>query len=90
MVHVGLHSVGTNHKKFGRKKKKNKNILCRVSKVDTWQSALCRVSAHITLGKVCFVECLAGTLGKVFFKIIKNTLPSACQRALGKDVFAEC
>jgi hypothetical protein len=29
--HVSLHSVGTNHKKFGWKKKKNGNILCRVS-----------------------------------------------------------
>jgi hypothetical protein len=31
MEHVSLHSVGTNHKKFGWKKKKNENILCRVS-----------------------------------------------------------
>jgi hypothetical protein len=29
MVHVDLHSVGTNHKKFGGKK--NTNVLCRVS-----------------------------------------------------------
>jgi hypothetical protein len=29
MVHVGLHSVGTYHKKFGDQNKKN--MLCRVS-----------------------------------------------------------
>jgi hypothetical protein len=52
MIHVGLHSVGTYHKKFGRQNQKNKNILCRVSREDTcrvptiWHSAkktLCRV-----------------------------------------------
>jgi hypothetical protein len=30
--HVSVHNIGTNHKKFGWKKEKNKNILCRVSK----------------------------------------------------------
>jgi hypothetical protein len=62
MVHVGLHSVGTYHKKFGWKKKKIKNILCRVSKKDTRQSFLCRVRAggHSakTLSSV-FAECLS-------------------------------
>jgi hypothetical protein len=43
MIHVGLHSVGTYHKNFGRQNKKNKNILCRVSRDDTRQSRLCRV-----------------------------------------------
>jgi hypothetical protein len=37
MIHVGLHSVGTYHKKFGRQNHKNKNILCRVSREDTRQ-----------------------------------------------------
>jgi hypothetical protein len=50
MVHVGLHSVGTYHKKFGWQNKKNKYILCRVSR--------------ITLGTVCSVECQTGALGK--------------------------
>jgi hypothetical protein len=31
MVHVGLHSVGTYHKKFGGQNVKNKNMVCRVS-----------------------------------------------------------
>jgi hypothetical protein len=43
MIHVGLHSVGTYHKNFGRQNQKNKNILCRVSRDDTRQSLLCRV-----------------------------------------------
>jgi hypothetical protein len=43
MIHVGLHSVGTYHKNFGRQNKKNKNILCRVSRDNTRQSRLCRV-----------------------------------------------
>jgi hypothetical protein len=30
IVHVGLHSVGTYHKKFGGQNVKNKNMLCRV------------------------------------------------------------
>jgi hypothetical protein len=51
MVHVGLHSVGTYHKKFGWENKKNKNVLCRVSRNDTRQRSLCRVSASLTLGK---------------------------------------
>jgi hypothetical protein len=37
MIHVGLHSVGTYHKNFGRQ---NKKILCRVSSDDTRQSLL--------------------------------------------------
>jgi hypothetical protein len=43
MVHVGLHSVGTYHKKFGGQNEKNKNMVCRVSIEDTRQSLLCRV-----------------------------------------------
>jgi hypothetical protein len=78
MIHVGLHSVGTYHKKFGRQNKKNKNILCRVSRDDTRQRFLCRVPAvgsrqRLTvvnfgtavdgpLPRALFAECL--TLGK--------------------------
>jgi predicted AAA+ superfamily ATPase len=80
MEHVGLNNVGTYHKKFGWKKKNNKNILCRVSKNGTRQSILCRVlgvghSAKFFLKntKPFFAECLsllsAGsrTVGKVYF-----------------------
>jgi hypothetical protein len=60
MVHVGLHSVGTNHKKFGAQNKKNTNILCRVSPDDTRQSILCRVPYGWHSAKKCkliFAEC---------------------------------
>jgi hypothetical protein len=43
--HVGIHSVETNHKNFGWKKEKNKNILLLSVK-------------DLTLGKAFFVECL--------------------------------
>jgi CDGSH-type Zn-finger protein len=43
MVHVGVHSVGTYHKKFGGQNVKNKNMVCRVFIEDTRQSLLCRV-----------------------------------------------
>jgi hypothetical protein len=43
MVHVGLHSVGTNHKKFGWKKKKRKIYFAECPK--------------LTLGKAHCAEC---------------------------------
>jgi hypothetical protein len=49
MVHVGLYSVGTHHKKFGWENKKNKNVVCQVSRNNTRQISLC-------LGKEAFVE----------------------------------
>jgi hypothetical protein len=60
MVHVGLHSVGTYHKKFIWQKKKRKNILCRVFRNDTRQSKLCRVSAswHSAKKPLCRVPTL--------------------------------
>jgi hypothetical protein len=60
MVHVGLHSVGTNHKKFGGQNKKNTNVLCRVSVGDTRQRILCRVPPGWHTAKKCkliFAEC---------------------------------
>jgi hypothetical protein len=78
MVLVGLHSVGTYHKKFGRQNLKNKNILCRVSNI--WHSTkkICRVptlgsrqrlttvsfgtAADGPLPSATFAECF--TLGK--------------------------
>jgi hypothetical protein len=60
MVHVGLYSVGTYHKKFGRENKKNKKVICRVSRIDSRQSMLCRVSAGRHSAKDCkkfFTEC---------------------------------
>jgi hypothetical protein len=63
MVHVGLYSVGTHHKKFGRENKKNKNVLCRVSRDDTRQRSLCRVSTGWHSAKyreIIFAECHPG------------------------------
>jgi hypothetical protein len=52
MEHVSLHSVGTNHKKFGWEKEKNGNILCLVS-------------LGPTLGKLpFFAKCRRLALGK--------------------------
>jgi hypothetical protein len=57
MVHVGLHSIGTHHKKFGWENKKNKNVLCRVFRDDTRQRSLCQLSDHGHLAKLSYVAC---------------------------------
>jgi hypothetical protein len=98
MIHVGLHSVGTYHKKFGRQNKKNKNILCRVSREDTRQRELCRVPTiwHSAKKTLCRVPTLGSwqRLTAVSFGMAADgPLPSApfaeCL-TLGKRVFAEC
>jgi hypothetical protein len=58
MVHVGLHSVGTYHKKFVWQNKKNKNILCRVSAV-----------GHSA--KLCLPSVIRWTLGKAFLPSVR-------------------
>jgi hypothetical protein len=79
MIHVGLHSVGTYHKKFGRPNKKNKNILCRVSREDTRQRVLCRVPIiwHSAKKPLCRVPILSSR---------QNWRPSA----LGRPLTALC
>jgi hypothetical protein len=98
MVHVGLHSVGTYHKKFGMQNKKNKNILCRVSRDDTRQSLLCRVpniwhSAKKTLCRVPTVGSRQRLTVVSFGTAADGSLPRApfveCL-TLGKRAFAEC
>jgi hypothetical protein len=98
MIHVGLHSVGTYHKKFRRQNKKNKNILCRVSRDDTRQSFLCRVptmwhSAKKTLCRVPTVGSRQRLTVVSFGTAADGPLPRAlfveCL-TLGKLVFAEC
>jgi hypothetical protein len=56
-VLVGLHSVGTFHKKFGWQKRKKKKVLCRVSRNDTRHRMLYRVSAgwHLAKKHLCRV-----------------------------------
>jgi hypothetical protein len=98
MIHVGLHSVGTYHKKFGRQNQKNKNILCRVSRDDTRQRQLCRVLAvrHSAKKPLCRVPDFGSRqrLTAVSFgTAVDGPLPRApfaeCL-TLGKLVFAEC
>ena len=98
MIHVGLHSVGTYHKKFGRQNKKNKNILCRVSKENTRQRQLCRVpnsghSAKKTLCRALTIGSRQRLTAVSFGTAADGPLPRApfaeCL-TLGKLVFAEC
>jgi hypothetical protein len=97
MIHVGLHSVGTYHKKFGRQNKINKNILCRVFRDDTRQSLLGRVpttwhSAKKTLCRVPTVGSRQRLTAVNFWTAADGPLPRApfteCL-TLGKGVFAE-
>jgi hypothetical protein len=54
MIHVGLHSVGTYHKKFGRQNKKIKIYFAEC--------------LEMTLGKDFFAECpLGGTRQRILF-----------------------
>jgi hypothetical protein len=81
MIHVGVHSVGTYHKKFERQNLKNKNILCRVSGEDTRQSVLCRVP---TLGSRQRLTAVS------FGTATDGPLPSATfAECFGKRVFVE-
>jgi hypothetical protein len=93
MVHVGLHSVGTYHKKFGRQNQKNKNILCRVSGEDTRQRVLCRVptSWHSTKKTLCRVPTLGSRqrLTAVSFGTATDGPLPSVTFADGKRVFAE-
>ena len=98
MIHVGLHSVGTYHKKFGRQNKKNENILCRVSRDDTRQRMLCRVSTvwHSAKKPLCRVPAVGSRqrLTAVSFGTAADgplpRAPFAECLTLGKLVFAEC
>jgi hypothetical protein len=100
MVHVGLHSVGTHHKKFGWENKKIQMYFAECQLVDTRQSRLCRVSAgwHSTKNSErIFVECrLRDTRQRLLCRVpaiwhsanrilkLKKSLPSARSRALDK------
>jgi hypothetical protein len=57
MVHVGLHSVGTYHKKFGCQNKKNKNMLCRVPKKALGKEFFAECQLVDTRQRIRFVEC---------------------------------
>jgi hypothetical protein len=97
MVHVGLHSVGTYHKKFGRENKKIKSIL---SSVQEWHSAKNIVPSvsRLTLGKeVSLTSAEVWRSAKIttvsFGRLLTAfcwELPFAECSALDKDFFAEC
>jgi hypothetical protein len=98
MIHVGLHSVGTYHKKFGRQNLKNKNTLCRVSTSDTRQRMLCRVSTmwHSAKKPLCRVPAVGSR--QRLTAVSSGTAadgpwpraPFAECQTLGKPFFAEC
>jgi hypothetical protein len=97
MIHVGLHSVGTYHKKFGRQNQTNKNIFCRVSREDTRQRVLCRVPTiwHSPKKTLCRVPTLgsrqrltAVSFGTAADSPLPSTPFAECF-TLGKRVFAE-
>jgi hypothetical protein len=97
MIHVGLHSVGTYHKKFGRQNQKNKNVLCRVSREDTRQRVLCRVpsiwhSAKNPLYRVLILSSRQRLTAVSFRTAADGPLPSVTFAeclTLGKRVVAE-
>jgi hypothetical protein len=82
MVHVGLHSVGTYHKKFGGQNVKNKNMVCRVSIENTRQSLLCRVPVFGTRQRSLFTECQSSALGKDWWPSALGRLLTTLCRAL--------
>jgi hypothetical protein len=92
MVHVGLHSVGTYHKKFGWENKKIKMYFAECQLVDTRQrnlenptSDLCWVLVRRHSAKTSLSSVRSRALGKEYFKL-KKSLPSARSWALGKEV----
>jgi hypothetical protein len=80
MVHVGLYSVETYHKKFGWQKRKKKNILCRVSRNNTRQSFLYRVSAgwHSAKNPLCRVPTL-GPRQRLMAVSFRRRLTTICR-----------
>src|SRR5688572_7961397 len=86
MIHVGLHSVGTYHKKFGRQNKINKNILCRVSREDTRQRVLCRVP---TIWHSAKSLCRVPTLGSRQ-RLTAVSFGTAADGPLSSAPFAKC
>jgi hypothetical protein len=87
MIHVGIHSVGTYHKKFGRQNQKNKNILCRVSREDTRQRVLCRVPTiwHSAKKTLCRVPTLGSRQ-----RLTTVSSGTAADGPLPSATFAEC
>jgi hypothetical protein len=64
MVHVGLHSVGTYHKKFGgQNKKKYKYALPSVHRKHSAKTIFAESQLCGTRQRICFAECRLVALG---------------------------
>jgi hypothetical protein len=76
MVHVGLYSVGTYHKKFGRENKKIKMYFAECPEMTLgkgWFAECQLVDTRQRIVKAYLSSAAQGTLGKVFF--------AECQRS---------
>jgi hypothetical protein len=95
MVHVGLHSVGTYHKKFGKENKKY-----TLSSVLEWHSAKKVLPSVIrgALGKVIFktlnpffAECLSvGTRQRRLCRVLDPGHSAKCIFKLKKSLPSDC
>jgi hypothetical protein len=94
MVHVGLYSVGTHHKNFGWENKTNKNMLYQVSRDDTRQRLLCRVSPGRHSAKNCkiiFAECRpSDTRQRLLCRVSPIWHSTKRILKIKKKVFVEC
>jgi hypothetical protein len=70
MIHVGLHSVGTYHKKFGRQKKYIHFVECLMKTLGKDSFAECQLGGNRQrIGKESLPSASDLALGKVYFKI---------------------
>jgi hypothetical protein len=84
MVYVGLHSVETYHKKFGKGKEKIEICFDECLKLTLGKDLLCRVSNVGALGKdPKYILCRV----PVYWHSAKTCLPSAGDLTLDKDYF---
>ena len=98
MIHVGLHSVGTYHKKFGRQNKKIKIYFAECLEMTLGKASFAECLLCGTRQRSLFAECQTLALGQrltavSFGTAVDGPLPRAtCAECLtlGKSVFAEC
>jgi hypothetical protein len=64
MVHVGLHSVGTYHKKFGWQKRKRKMYFAECPEMTLGKACSAECQSFDTRQRSIFAECQSSDLGK--------------------------